>query len=164
MSYLNIHWGGILPVSREAVGVINTPNRVRLGIFEKWSLVFMESLFTRLNFVDYFLNYSVYLLRYDKPIIFVFLFIIIIIISFCCSSNCATIIIVFIFIILVHIFVFQSCFWLSAKDKQSQLASGTVNEVSGRKKTSSAKLKTANQGESVQNWKKTFQESALTPS
>ena len=41
----------------------------------------------------------------------------------------------------------------SVEDRQSQLAWPTVNEVNGRKSTSRAKLKAANQEERLHNWK-----------
>ena len=44
----------------------------------------------------------------------------------------------------------------SVEDKQSRLAWQTVNEVTQKKSTSRGKLQAASQKESLQNWKKKF--------
>ena len=45
----------------------------------------------------------------------------------------------------------------SVEDKQSWIASQTINEVSRRNSTAKAKLKTTNQQERIKLWKQHFQ-------
>ena len=58
----------------------------------------------------------------------------------------------------------QEYFRNSLEDRQYRLAWQTVNEVSGRKSTSRAKLKIASQEERLQKWKEHFKNLLGNPS